>query len=621
MRSTLALGERASPAPPTDLGAPSPRPPSSAPGPSGGHREAPPTPTLALESKGLRELLAAKAAEAGVLPPSSAKGPAVRGATMVYEPPKSSTPSSPPLAPPSAGVMSVKSGSAGATSGADAISASERPTTMMFSASEIADAAKIATSAASGAASAKGGLRPASEADVRGTLIMAPPVVAETSAASPSTDRAPNSAGASKGPRDALASTIVGVGIASPTKPEAPLERAPVAAARPGSTTSKPPAQTLVGVAALGAGLPKPEALPSLQSALVHSAPPPGAGAQPDARSSPTERELAATPLAPSQTADGTASSARADLSMKTATTPLGFAATLEHQPVADRAEGAEGADARSSALTTASILEKNHKQSTSTSIAEGSQAQPPSSAVAETKPAVVDEQPEAGEPALRVALAAAGTVVVASAIPALLSDPIAAATWTIPGVIALVMAFVAVGHGTRALLAFAPALPALAVRAMACEGHSALGALSLTSLVTLLPAALLYRAQYPRTTRGRVLLAAAIAVGAGWALLPGGGAALRSGAAPWVAAHLPVFSFAAVAALSATSLFSSRAAIAARICAPLAMVWAVVPVLGSRAEQFAPRALDALSLAGLGAIASSSLAALLSVYVAPDEP
>jgi hypothetical protein len=625
MRSTLTLGALSLPAPLTDHGASAPRPPSSAPGPSGGHREAPPTPTLALESKGLRELLAAKAAEAGVLPPSVAKGSSVHSATLVHEHPKASTPSSPPLAPPSAGVMSAKS--VGATSGVDASSATERPTTMMFSASEIADAAKSATSAASGAAlSAKGASRPVGEADLRGTLIMAPPVVAETSTASSSAHRAPKSAVASKGPRNPLASTIVGVGIESPTKPEASLEKAPVAAARPGSPASKPPAQTLVGVAALGAGSPKPEALPSLQSTLVHSAPPPAASVQPDARSAPIEHECAETPLASSKAIDDTASSARTDLSMKTATTPLGFAATLEHPPVAERAADAEGvpsaerADARRNAPTTASDLENYHNQSTSASVTQGSRTQPPSSAVAETKPAVVDEQPETGEPALRVALAAAGTVVVASAIPALLSDPIAAATWTIPGVIALVMAFVAVGHATRALLAFAPALPALAVRAMACEGYSVLGALSLTSLVTLMPAALLYRAQYPRTTRGRILLAAAIVVGVGWALLPGGGATLRGGPAPWMAAHLPAFSFAAVAALSATSLFSSRAALAARICAPLAMVWAIVPVLGSRAEQFAHRALDALSLAGLGAIASSSLAALLSVYLAPDE-
>jgi hypothetical protein len=236
-----------------------------------------------------------------------------------------------------------------------------------------------------------------------------------------------------------------------------------------------------------------------------------------------------------------------------------------------------------------------------------------------QVEPSEDDESLAVGESALRVALAAAGTIVVSSAVPTLVRDPIGAATWTIPGVIALVLAFVPVGHATRALLAFAPALPALAVRAMGCEGHNVPGALALTALAAGLPAALLVRAYFAGLERARALVAAALAIGVLWVLLPGGGGVLGPSTGPWAASHLPALSFLAVAALSVTALLPGRTAGGAGGWALLAIAWTALPALGSRAEQFGPRALDALSLAGLSAIASTTLAGLLSVYALPS--
>jgi hypothetical protein len=101
LRTTLALGNMPLPAPPA-TGVPaagaSHRPPSSAPGPAGAHREAPPTPTLALEAKGLHEMLVAKAAEA------SAARAAIEAAK-----------STPSTAPPSAGVPATSKARVGST--------------------------------------------------------------------------------------------------------------------------------------------------------------------------------------------------------------------------------------------------------------------------------------------------------------------------------------------------------------------------------------------------------------------------------------------------------------------------------------------------------------------------
>jgi hypothetical protein len=224
------------------------------------------------------------------------------------------------------------------------------------------------------------------------------------------------------------------------------------------------------------------------------------------------------------------------------------------------------------------------------------------------------------GEGALRVALAAAGAIVVSSAVPMLLSDPMGAATWTIPGVIALVLAVIPVGHATRALLAFAPALPALAVRAMGCEGHSVLGAFALTVLATGLPAALLFRAYFAGIERARAFVVVALVIGLLWVLLPGGGGMLGPSTGSWAVSHVPALSFLVLAALSVTALLQGRSAGRAGASALIAMVWTALPALGSRAEQWGLRALDALSFVGLSAIASSTFAALLSVYALPEK-
>ncbi len=303
----------------------------------------------------------------------------------------------------------------------------------------------------------------------------------------------------------------------------------------------------------------------------------------------------------------------------RTVTTPVGLAATV--------ADGAPAAPETPAPLA----AKKSDPPAFSQSIVDSTgpmSARRPTPAPSEVRAlppppnvpsAMDDDAEEHGAGALRLVLGAAGGVVVASAIPTLLRDPVAAATWTIPGVIALGLALAPMGHATRALLAFAPALPALAVRAMGCEGHTTLGALALAALLTVWPAALVFRSHFTAAKRGRALVAAALALGALWALLPGGGRALVSFREPWLASHLPALSFFAVASLCLTAFVPGKSPAGTRVWAGLVVAWAMVPALGSRGEQWGARLLDALSLSGLTAIAAGTLAALLAIYAPPD--
>ncbi|MBL8679714.1 MAG: hypothetical protein JNK05_11140 [Myxococcales bacterium] len=736
LRATLGIGELSIPSAPAtpknvdDPDSGSVRPPPSAPGPSGAQRgDGQPTPTLALESKDLRAMLVAKAQAAGVIPSAATNAkPARVGSTTIghdepvankaQAPSSAGTSSRPPGSEPSTRSTMVFSASEMASAAA-AKSAATAPTSAPSSAGTtgkskpadpltstigigvsafaLAESAKLATPAkpaqpapepakpaATPSSAGRIGAQPAapdaSGPNIRGTLIMSAPLVAQSAqspaqskpaaSATPAAEPAKAPASAASTSRDAsdelrISSTIVG--------------HAPVAAARPASTPpTKSLSQTLVGTSPLAASTPStsdasatgakvreapppstqesrapaPSSLPSLTSTLVHGAPvAPSEGRSPDdsqsqtTSSEPPPPARAPTPPVGSATLrDGTPDSAA---SARTATTPAGFAATLEHNAVT----GDLGAVAPKREPPTPSSqpvsVQPTPKTPTKPPVATAST--PPSTASAQHKavstpsarPVIAaltpgspddassrrraqsqaEDAPEVGESALRIALATAGTVVIASSVPALLKDALAAATWTIPGVIALVLAFVPIGHATRALLAFAPALPALAVRAMGCEGHSVSGALALTALLALLPAALLFRSHYTRSRRARLLVAGGLVVGVVWALLPGGGATLASGGGPWAATHLPALSFFAVALFSLSAFVPGRSSMGTAVWAILAIVWATIPALGSRAEQFAPRALDALSLAGLGAIASTTLAALLSVYAAPDDP
>lgn len=523
--------------------------------------------------------------------------------------------------------------------------------------------------------------------NIRGTLIMSAPLVAQ-SAQSPAQSKPEAKPAASATPAAEPAKAPASAASTSRTASDASDElrisstivgHAPVAAARPASTPpTKSLSQTLVGTSPLAAPppstsaatpagdkardpapqstqasrAPAPSSLPSLTSTLVHGAPaasserhsPDDSQSQSISSEPPPPARAPTPPVGSATLRDGTPDSAA---SARTATTPAGFAATLEHNAVT----GDLGAVApkREPPTPSSQPVAPQPTPKTPTKPPVATASTPPSAASAQHKavstpsarPVIAaltpgspddassrrraqsqtEDAPEVGESALRIALATAGTVVIASSVPALVKDALAAATWTIPGVIALVLAFVPIGHATRALLAFAPALPALAVRAMGCDGHSVSGALALTALLALLPAALLFRSHYTRSRRARLLVAGGLVVGVLWALLPGGGATLASGGGPWAATHLPALSFFAVALFSLSAFVPGRSSMGTAVWAILAIVWATIPALGSRAEQFAPRALDALSLAGLGAIASTTLAALLSVYAAPEDP
>lgn len=503
--------------------------------------------------------------------------------------------------------------------------------------------------------------KPASDAGLRGTLVMAAPLVAPkekepqkpaepiltpTQAITqpkrdvPAAKAIPSVAA----PKDSLTSTIVGVSpfaapsatpSASTALHTAPVaaDKGPIAAAKSAPAPLDSLSQTLVGTSPIAAMVARVDADLSAKSQAVSAA---SATAALEDKSAPVAATTAKSdPPAPAHRPTDTLRDGSPDASARTSTTPHALAATLAHEPAIEPANtpadtyeispitkiptsepGRESkpVPARSSrpaiaALTPTSSAEIARKN-----------AAPAQSAAADQQD---EEQLEVGESALRIALAAAGTIVVSSAVPTLVRDPIGAATWTIPGVIALVLAFVPVGHATRALLAFAPALPALAVRAMGCEGHSVTGALALTALAALLPAALLFRAYFAGLKRTRAMIAVALAIGAAWALLPGGGGVIGPSTGPWAASHLPALSFLAVAALSVTALLPGRSSGGAGGWALLTIAWTALPALGSRAEHFGPRALDALSLAGLSAIASTTLAALLSVYALPaqDEP
>ncbi|MFO0559893.1 MAG: hypothetical protein U0269_17875 [Polyangiales bacterium] len=727
LRTTLALGNMPLPPPPA-TGVPSAgashRPPPSAPGPVGAHREAPPTPTLALESKALHEMLVAKAAEA------SAARAAIEAAKAT-----------PSAAPPSAGVPATGKSRVGSTTLAlddappikapssaalpghsSTASKSERPATatMVFSPSELVKAAndkskeRVGSStlaiepnapsqppAAQGPSSAgrigapaanlsktmvQGGLpssapvaapppaKPSSDASVnlRGTLVMAAPLAARPAdPAPPPAQQGPTltptqaitqpkrEAPAAKAvphvsaPKDALSSTIVGMSPLAGPMPSAStaLHAAPANAAKgPTAAAKSAPApldslsQTLVGtspIAAIADAVLSEKSQPD--STHERSAPPVEPAQREPERAAVEPARSSALSAPPARTTE-TLRDGSPDASARTTTTPHALAATLAHEPIEEKANDL-GESYVSSPITRLPADETGRAAkepardskpaeprasrpviaartpSSGVDLPKKPAAQPQAMASASQERATEDEEPlEVGESALRVALAAAGTIVVSSAVPTLVRDPIGAATWTIPGVIALVLAFVPVGHATRALLAFAPALPALAVRAMGCEGHNVPGALALTALAAGLPAALLFRAYFTGLKRARALVAVALAIGAAWALLPGGGGVLGPSTGPWAASHLPALSFLAVAALSVTALLPGRSAGGAGGWALLAMAWTALPALGSRAEQFGPRALDALSLAGLSAIASTTLAGLLSVYALPEQ-
>jgi hypothetical protein len=701
LRTTLALGDMSFPLPPSGVSsAATSKPPSSAPGPAGAHREAPPTPTLALESKGLHQILVAKVAEAqaeraakeaaksgpSVAPPSAgvpgiaipaAGKPCVGGTTLAMD-------DSPPVkAPSSAGVPAHPSHSPAGPK-------SERPaaTTMIFTPSELVKAAqakstqdksepkesrvggstlviepnapaappvpsttapssagRIGAPAAALSKTLVEGPEPTKpepskpEPSLRGTLVMAAPLAAMSAAAAKPKPEAPEpeapkpeapssaAKSAPKPPKDGLSSTIVGMapvslssvmGTAMHEAPAASPATGPVAAAKSAPSPMHSLAQTLAGTG------------PSASIAEALAA---------EQQDEPPAKSQQAQPVAPSARASDPAPAIRhtntlrdgtPDASSRTVTTPSALAATLAHdpveaepEPVVPRASDAPQVVAKIPARDSSPSTPPRSSRPVIASMTPSGLAETQDKSQQKTSQQTVgievDEPVEVGESALRIALAAAGTIVVASAIPALVRDPIGAATWTIPGVIALVLAFVPVGHATRALLAFAPALPALAVRAMGCEGHTVSGALALTALAVGLPAALIFRAYFAGAKRSRAFVAAGLALGLVWALLPGGGAVLAGSSAPWAASHLPALSLLAVAALSMTALLPGRTAGGARGWALLAIGWTMLPALGSRAENFGPRALDALSLAGLTAIASMTLAALLAVYATPE--
>lgn len=232
----------------------------------------------------------------------------------------------------------------------------------------------------------------------------------------------------------------------------------------------------------------------------------------------------------------------------------------------------------------------------------------------------------EPGARAMRWVFAVAGAELIASALAAGMLFSSRLVVQSVPGVTALVVALLPMKYASRALLAFAPALPALAIQGLAVPGVSMGSALLYTVVSMVLPAALLFRARFRASRRARGFVAVAVVLGLAWVLHPRGGALLEpvpSGVS-WVLLRLPALSLTGVLLLSLLAFMGMNTTGGCRAWASMAVVWSGTVVLCS-AWSFGRWGLGLLLAAAdaiaLTAVASVALAALLSVYARPSEP
>jgi hypothetical protein len=235
----------------------------------------------------------------------------------------------------------------------------------------------------------------------------------------------------------------------------------------------------------------------------------------------------------------------------------------------------------------------------------------------------------EPGARSFRVVLGLCGAIVLACA-GASLRDPLQFATWMVPGVTALLVAFAPTAYATRALLAFAPSAAAVLMQSLGAPGARTLGGVLYATVACGLPAALLFRAHFRASRRARLFVLAAIVLAITWMLLPRGGALLGP-AAPdrtWLATHITAVALAPVVLLSMLGFMGANTSGGCRAWAVLAVLWsAVAPLAEHTGMGTLSQALHlsgiraAVCSAGLVAIASTSAASLAAVYLRPREP
>jgi hypothetical protein len=236
----------------------------------------------------------------------------------------------------------------------------------------------------------------------------------------------------------------------------------------------------------------------------------------------------------------------------------------------------------------------------------------------------------EPGRAAMRVILGLCGVALLGAAALGGLGDRRQLVSWGLPGLAALIVALLPLDYGTRAMVAFAPALPALALQALGAPGAAPDSSLVFALLCATLPAALLYRANFRASRRARVFIAGAIGIGVAWLVLPTGGAMLTRKVAglPWALGHISALSLAGVLLFSMLGFMGSNTTAAGRAWATLAVLWSGVavalPPLLRGASGWRERLVYVLagaSTSALCAIIAVSAAGLLAVYARPSPP
>jgi hypothetical protein len=402
---------------------------------------------------------------------------------------------------------------------------------------------------------------------------------------------APSSAGVPAPAMRSPAATLVG---AAPVVPAAP-----VTAGVPGGAPGRPPTATLVGTA------PATAVPPSVRSTAAPVAPA-------DAR---TQTLVGASPVIPSPSAPPAPPPAR--LVPVDDTPARGLVA--EPAPPARPAEEAR----RTPSSRPPAPPEKPEARGTPSPTTTQRQRLVLASEV--LREDLVPHEPAAR--AMRITLAAAGATLAGSSLAGGLRDPQHLAAWAVPGVTALVVALAPLSYASRALLAFAPALPALAMQAVAAPRASLSAALLYTAVSALLPAALLFRAHFRASRRARAFVAAALGLALAWVLHPHGGALLEPGPAgvPWALGHVSGLGLVTVMLSSLLAFMGMNTTGACHAWAVLAVGWSGLVVLGPSLASGAPiglaTALAAANAVALAAILGTTLAGLLAVYARPSEP
>ncbi len=228
-----------------------------------------------------------------------------------------------------------------------------------------------------------------------------------------------------------------------------------------------------------------------------------------------------------------------------------------------------------------------------------------------------------------RVAFACAGLALGTAASLAGLRDSQTLGAWGLPALVAVVLAVAPVAYATRALLVFAPSLPALAVQTMAIRDASLSAAFLLLGVVATLPAALLFRSAFRTSWRARGFVAVGIVFGVAWIAHPFGGGILVGGShgIAWFAARAPALTLAVVLVLSTLEYLGRNSRGGAASWAALMLAWSgfmvAWPLLVGHTRPAADAratAIASVAYAALATLVAMSSVCLLAVYSRPGD-